>query len=152
MGLVQIWFNHQPGEYVIPGCLARTTLWPFSSCQLSELFNEQSLVPNGCPFFGVSPRWRGCFFLYGLKGSNIVEGCSTEASLPISSMGRTGDLPIHEWLLFMVNVGKYTSPMDGMGYRQSGGFYYILFASIKLGRWLQEFDKHVCLNRLKLTT
>ena len=25
-------------------------------------------------------------------------------------------LPIHEWLMFMVNVGRYTSPMDGMGY------------------------------------
>ena len=22
---------------------------------------------------------------------------------------------LHEWLIFMVNVGKYTSPMDGMG-------------------------------------
>ena len=22
---------------------------------------------------------------------------------------------IHEWLIFMVNVGKYTSPMDAMG-------------------------------------
>ena len=22
---------------------------------------------------------------------------------------------LHEWLMFMVNVGKYTSPMDGMG-------------------------------------
>ena len=30
-------------------------------------------------------------------------------------MGRTVYLPIHEWLIFMVNVGKYTSPMDGMG-------------------------------------
>ena len=22
---------------------------------------------------------------------------------------------LHEWLIFMVNVGKYTSPMDSMG-------------------------------------
>ena len=22
---------------------------------------------------------------------------------------------LHEWLIFMVNVGKYTSPMDGNG-------------------------------------
>ena len=25
-------------------------------------------------------------------------------------------LSIHEWLIFMVNVGKHTSPMDPMGY------------------------------------
>ena len=25
-------------------------------------------------------------------------------------------LPIHEWLIFMVNVGKYTIPMDPMGH------------------------------------
>ena len=24
---------------------------------------------------------------------------------------------LHEWLIFMVNVGKYTSPMDAMGYK-----------------------------------
>ena len=28
----------------------------------------------------------------------------------------TGILYLHEWLIFMVNVGKYTSPMDCMGY------------------------------------
>ena len=26
---------------------------------------------------------------------------------------------LHEWLIFMVNVGKYTSPMDGMGLASS---------------------------------
>ena len=42
------------------------------------------------------------------------------------SFGEDGFLPMtdpwderyiyrHEWLIFMVNVGKYTSPMDGMG-------------------------------------
>ena len=34
-----------------------------------------------------------------------------------ASMGRTVDLPIHEWLIFMVNVGKYTSPMDAIWVR-----------------------------------
>ena len=29
-------------------------------------------------------------------------------SNPIGSMGRTAYLPIHEWLIFMVNVCKYT--------------------------------------------
>ena len=24
-------------------------------------------------------------------------------------------LPINEWLIFMLNAGKYTSPMDAMG-------------------------------------
>ena len=28
-------------------------------------------------------------------------------------------LPIHEWLMFMVDVGKYTSPMDPMGINYS---------------------------------
>ena len=27
-------------------------------------------------------------------------------------MGRTVYLRIHEWLIYMGNVGKYTSPMD----------------------------------------
>ena len=31
-------------------------------------------------------------------------------------MGRKGIFTYHEWLTFMVNVGKYTSPMDAMGY------------------------------------
>ena len=32
------------------------------------------------------------------------------------SMGRTVDLPIHEWLICMVNLGKFTvRPMDPMG-------------------------------------
>ena len=36
-------------------------------------------------------------------------------SFPIPSMGLVcGHL--HEWLVFVVNVDKYTSPMDGMGF------------------------------------
>ena len=36
------------------------------------------------------------------------------------SMGRTVHLPSHEWLFFMVNVGKYTvRPMDPMGMETS---------------------------------
>ena len=27
----------------------------------------------------------------------------------------TGKIYLHEWLVFTVNVGKYTSPMDPMG-------------------------------------
>ena len=37
--------------------------------------------------------------------------------VPIGSLGRTVyfPMPIHEWLIFMVNVGKYTvRPMDPM--------------------------------------
>ncbi len=30
-------------------------------------------------------------------------------------MGRTVYSPIHEWLISMVNVGIYTSPVDPMG-------------------------------------
>jgi len=36
--------------------------------------------------------------------------------VPRGTMGRTVYLPIHEWFIFMVNVGKYTvRPMDAMG-------------------------------------
>ena len=35
------------------------------------------------------------------------------------SMGRMVYLPIHEWLIFMVNVGKYTNPMDPLGYEKT---------------------------------
>ena len=34
---------------------------------------------------------------------------------PIGFMGRMVYLPIHGWLIFMVNVVKYSSPMDPMG-------------------------------------
>ena len=34
--------------------------------------------------------------------------------IPIPSM--YGHIHLHGWLIFMVHVGKYTSPMDGMGY------------------------------------
>ena len=30
-------------------------------------------------------------------------------------------LPVHEWLILMVNVGKYTSPMNPMGYTHHDG-------------------------------
>ena len=43
------------------------------------------------------------------------------------SMGRTVYLPIHEWLIFMVNLGIYTSPMDPMGYHNIG---YIVCTSM----------------------
>ncbi len=33
-------------------------------------------------------------------------------------MGRTVYLSIHDWLIFMVNVGKYTIPMDAIGLGQ----------------------------------
>ena len=40
----------------------------------------------------------------------------------IGSMGRLY-IYLHEWLIFMVNVAKYTSPMDPMRY--SIGVYYV---------------------------
>ena len=36
------------------------------------------------------------------------------------------NLPIHEWLMFMVNVGTYSSPMDGNRKTiEHGGLDYI---------------------------
>ena len=39
----------------------------------------------------------------------------TSTSIPIGSMGLVY-IYLHEWLIFMVNVGRYTSPMDPMGF------------------------------------
>ena len=36
---------------------------------------------------------------------------------------------LHEWLIYMANVGKYTSPMDGMGVIQK----HDMFASDLFG-------------------
>ena len=44
------------------------------------------------------------------------------SSVPSSSMGRTVYLPVHEWLIFMVNVGKYTiHGLFGVGFLEKKG-------------------------------
>ena len=35
--------------------------------------------------------------------------------IPITDPWDEGYIYLHEWLIFMVNVGKYTSPLDPMG-------------------------------------
>ena len=148
------WFNHQPGEYVI----RNQDVWHGQLCDRFLHVNFPSCLMNKAWFrtdvlFLECHLDEGDVFSYTVwNGPTLLKDVKSFPSWKKPMMGRTGDLPIHEWLLFMVNVGKYTTPMDGMGYRQSGGFQYVFFASIKLGRWLQEFDEHVCLNRLKLTT
>jgi len=47
-------------------------------------------------------------------GSSSSSNCETGIPVPIGSMGLVY-LPTF-WLIFMVNVGKYTSPMDPKGY------------------------------------
>ena len=48
-------------------------------------------------------------------------------------------LPIHEWLIFMVNVGKYTIPMDCMGYpRISIHFELMIFRTSPGGIWKKQ--------------
>ncbi len=50
---------------------------------------------------------------------------------PIPSMGWTINLPIHEWLIFMVSVGKYTSPMEIYTHRKKQMFLIIFFKIIR---------------------
>ena len=78
-----------------------------------------------------------CFF-------PILKACSLEEMVDLClevlqffqySIGSMGRLYIylHEWLIFMVNVAKYTSPMDPMRY--SIGVYYVeanLYYTLKL--------------------
>ena len=47
-------------------------------------------------------------------GISALKTVDIQANNPIGSMGLVY-LPIHGWLIDMVNVGKYTSPMDPMG-------------------------------------
>ena len=42
-------------------------------------------------------------------------------------MGRLYIYLLHEWLIFMVNVGIYTSPMDPMGMFLLGAFFSCKF-------------------------
>ena len=44
----------------------------------------------------------------------ISPGLGVSMAFPIGSMGLVY-LPMYIWLIFMVNVGKYTSLMDPMG-------------------------------------
>ena len=45
----------------------------------------------------------------------------------------------HEWLIFfMVNVGKYTSPMDGMGYSISTVYIIYTVAVLKYNEYKME--------------
>ena len=55
----------------------------------------------------VVPKGRFSVVLYRVKMSKMISHHG--------SMGRTVYLPIHEWLICLVNVGIYTSPMDPMG-------------------------------------
>ena len=50
-----------------------------------------------------------CFKDFKLPNSQLKK------PLPTGFHGTNG-FPIHGWLIFIVNVGKYTSPMDPMGY------------------------------------
>ena len=48
--------------------------------------------------------------------------------LSIGSMGRLY-IYLHEWLIFMIDVGKYTSPMDHVGCGRSLWLYLLIFSS-----------------------
>ena len=41
-----------------------------------------------------------------------------------------GNTHLHEWLIFMVNVGKYTSPMDPMGC-VAFNIYWLMLLNLK---------------------
>ena len=56
----------------------------------------------------------GNFLICFMENAHVFPG-------PILSMGRLY-IYLHEWLIFMVNVGKYTSPMDPMGVGFQVGF------------------------------
>ena len=75
-------------------------------------------VQLSCPcFFGIArPSTASIWLNPSLKLSKVME-ITTCYHCPFwIPMGRTVYLPIHDWLIFMVNVGKYTvRPMDPMG-------------------------------------
>ena len=69
---------------------------------LSESPDQKNIIRLICRFFWLLQQ--------GVK--------NTMNSNPIGSMGRTVYLPTC-WLIFIVNVGKYTSPMDPMGIKKA---------------------------------
>ena len=58
----------------------------------------------------------------------------------ISPIGSMYDICTYIWLIFMVNVGKYTSLMDGMGHDFSTLFFYAFLA--KMTWCLLQFCLH----------
>ena len=62
----------------------------------------------------------------------------------------TGIIYLHEWFIFMVNVGKYTSPMDPMGYRKK--FFFFFRGSLSHSLSVPVCDLHRCLGILQRPT
>jgi len=73
-----------------------------------------------------------------MEPSNDQELAGHGNNIPIGSMYGVYMIYAYIWLIFMVNVGKYTSPMDPMGFwDQNVG---IPIASI---RWGSNFENAV---------
>ena len=97
--------------------VANDNLWPSASCFFF-------------PPFGRAAIWGGrdvtvCFPLNMTHGTGIEARNLQNPEIllyPISSMY---GIFTHIWLIFMVNVGKYTSPMDGMGMRVTSRFRHL---------------------------
>ena len=49
---------------------------------------------------------------------------------------------LHEWLKFMVNVGKYSSPMDPLGYGNQRTSFCFVFSDVSLETSLHLHPHH----------
>ena len=54
----------------------------------------------------------------------------------------TGIFNLREWLIFMVNVGKYTSPMDPIGYSHSSPPDNLVTQTNLIGFFIPDHDAH----------
>ena len=65
---------------------------------------------------GIRNLWPGDAAFHGKPVSDLPTGQRVAQNFSLFTyMTWMVDLPIHEWLICMVNVGEYTSPMDLMG-------------------------------------
>ena len=95
--------------------IANDNLWPSASCIFFSTLRPRSNLGR-----------KRCHGLFSLKHDPWNRIWSKESLTnpeillyPISSMY---GIFTHIWLIFMVNVGKYTSPMGGMGYSYKRNF------------------------------
>ena len=96
-----------------PSIIMPTTTWsamPEQSWESSKRFFD---APNPIPSMGLVylPTLR----IIGPSKLAILRTLPLRHTGSNPSIGGSKILRVHEWWIFIVNVGKYTSPMDPMG-------------------------------------
>lgn len=108
---------------------------PTSWCTMISLWKK---CPKNPSIYGISK----VFFPIEVK-NHVWDGIRVVETIPIPSLR-------HEWLIRMVNVGNYASPMDAMGYTNTSWVVDVLgesphdlvsFATYTFGDFFVDFSR-----------